>query len=115
MSFYPTDSTYDDKPTCPNCGYEWDADYETVSYDDGGTVELECPDCGLELTCTTSVTYNFEIAHPSQCIVKGYHVPYVNISDNPITNKHECLYCQQPLTCDCELHDHCTHNLALTA
>lgn len=105
MSHYPTPYTYDDVPTCPGCGYEWEADYETVSYDDGGTTDLECPDCGMRLECTTHVSYNFEIAHPKQCAVKGYHVPYINEK----YSKHECLYCHRPLTCDCKLHDRCKH------
>ena len=109
MSFYPTPDTYDDQPTCPNCGYKFELDEPGFYREE--TYELECPDCDMKLECSGHMSWSFEIKHPFHCEVRGYHSPYVNVSDNPILNKHECLFCQAPLTCDCTLHDHCTHNL----
>lgn len=104
MSYYPQPDTYEDQPTCPGCGYVWSTD-DGGFYDENG-YDLECPECELKLFCSPSVSWTFSIEHPNQCLVKGYHVPFISEEHN----KHECLYCHVPLTCDCTLHDHCTHS-----
>ena len=105
MSHFPTDSTYDDKPVCPGCGYEWDTD-DPSFYDENGFEET-CPDCDLKLFIQPSCSWSYSIEHPNQCEVRRHHVPWINEE----YNKHECLDCHTPLTCDCTLHDKCTHNL----
>lgn len=105
MSAFPTDSTYDDKPVCPGCGHEWETD-EPEFFDENG-FETTCPDCDLKLTINPSCSWSYSIDHPNQCEVRGHHVPWINAE----YEKHECLDCQTPLTCDCTLHDKCTHNM----
>jgi hypothetical protein len=113
MSFPTEDTHSDDGPICPNCGHQFDTsdgDYYPSGME--ATFEdEECPECGIHIDISVSTSFTWQVEHPQHCSVRGYHSPYVNVTDNPITNKHECLYCQTPLTCDCTLHDHCTHNL----
>ena len=110
MSHYPTDETSSDSgPECPNCGHEFSTD--DGQYYPRGMEETfedeECPECGIKLDISVSTTVTWNIEHPQKCVIKGYHVPFIS----PEYNKHECLYCNTPLTCDCTLHDRCTHNL----
>jgi hypothetical protein len=113
MSYYPTEETFNEpQPICPNCGHEFDTS-EGDYYPKGSEEDFEatCPDCDLELVIWASTEVTWTIAHPDQCLIKGYHVPYFSEEHN----KHECLYCRAPLTCSCTLHEQCTHNLKVEA
>lgn len=110
MSHYPQDETMNDNgPECPNCGFMFSTE-EGQFYPSGSEEYFEneeCPECEMKLNISVSTTYTWTIEHPQMCVVKGYHVPYINKE----YKKHECLYCQQKLRCKCELHDRCKHQL----
>lgn len=93
-------------PECPECGavYEDDGDY-TYHGSDGEGFDITCEECGLEFEAICHIEYSWHADHPFQCGVQGYHVPYISKEHN----KHQCLYCQTKLDCDCVLHDRCTH------
>lgn len=111
MSYYPTDETMsDDAPVCPNCGGKFstdDGDYYPGYGSDATFEDEECGDCGIKVDIYVEMSPTWSITHPNQCEVKGYHVPYISEKHN----KHHCLYCSTPLTCDCKLQDECKHNL----
>jgi hypothetical protein len=107
---YPMSETYSsDQPICPNCGHEFDTD-EGAFYPSFGLDEdfedVECPDCEIKLDFSVSLSPTWSIEHPKKCLIRGYHTPYISEEHD----KHECLYCHTPLSCDCTLHDHCTHD-----
>jgi hypothetical protein len=106
MGYYPTHETLmEDKPTCPNCGSVYEIDGERGFYDDGNTITIECGDCEMELVVEVNVSYSYTIQHPQHCSVRGYHTRN--------SHRNNCLFCQQPLSCSCDLYDKCTHDLPL--
>lgn len=80
------------KVECPYCKKEEKYSYDSLSFEDGGRSELECPSCQKSFITYTSIHFSFD-SQRAECLNDGEHVWRPNHAFPKCATKMFCAVC----------------------